>query len=170
MRRIPRHWPWLVAILVGISAVLWLRKSESDRIRDELESIAEALRFEGRALEPVVLRKCLAKHVADPVTVSVAPLGESSFSTDLLVKGIIEYTSNLNALGITLSNIGVTTNANEHRATAKGEAHLDILEPTAERHGEPRKFAATLEQKPDGWVIVHAQIEAPRIDQPEARP
>jgi hypothetical protein len=173
MSRTVGKWLWLVAVLGGLGALAFLRKSEPDRIRGDLESIATALAFEGNPQKPTwiaTLQSCLAEHVADPVTLSVAPVGESSYSASSLLEGILAYASNLAALGVTLSDVGVFVEASGRRATANGNARLDILEPSAERRGEPRKFAVTLERRDHGWVIVHARVELPRIDQPEARP
>jgi hypothetical protein len=173
MRRAASQCLWLLALLGGLGAVLFLRKSEGDRIREDLESIASALQIEGRPPKPTwvpALQSCLAKRVADPVTLSVATLGESSYSAAALLDGVLAYTSGFAALGIRLSDIGVFVDASGRRATAKGNAHLEILEPTTERRGEPRKFSATLEKREHGWVVVHGRVEEPRIDQPEARP
>ncbi len=173
MRRVARHFLWWAVILGGLGGMLFLRKSESDHIRDDLEAIADAVRFTSRPPSRAwvaALRTCLAEHLADPVSLDIAPIGEVSLSTDPLLDNILAFASNHAGLGVSLGNIGIKIDTNGRRATAKGEAHLDVLELSGERRGEPRKFAATLVKNTDAWVLVHVQITEPRIDQPEARP
>jgi hypothetical protein len=173
MRRVARQWLLWAAILGGIGGMLFLRKSESDVIRDNLQAMADAVRFTGRPPSRAwvaALRTCLAEHVADPVTINVAPIGEVSLSTEPLLDNILSFASLHAGLAVSLDNIGVKLDADGRRAAAKGEAHLDVLELSSERRGEPRKFTATFKKGTDGWVLVHLQITEPRIDQPEARP
>lgn len=173
MSRSSKLWVWLTVIFGTVGVVLFLRNSEAERVEGNLRALAAALSFESKPLKPAwvaTLRSSMAEHVANPVTVSVAPIGDRKLSADELTTGTLEYTSNFAAVTIRLRNIGVTIDPAGTLATAKGEAHLDILEPSNERRSEPRKFSATLHKNTDGWKVVHAQIEEPRIDEPEARP
>jgi hypothetical protein len=173
MRRVARKWLWWCVILGGLGVVLLLRKSESDQIEDDLQAIADAVCFTGRSPTPArvaAMRASLAEHVADPVTINVAPSGDISLAADSLLEGILDFSSGHAGLGLTLRNTGVKVDPGGHRATAKGEALLEIVEPSGERRGEPRRFTATFERNARDWVLVHAQIAEPRIDQPEARP
>lgn len=173
MPRSAKPWPWLVVICGGVGATLLLRKSDADRIRDDLRAIAIAANFDGGAPKPAwvaALRSSLAAHVADPITIEVAPFGEDTLARDPLLETIRAAASNHAGLRVSIANIGVKVDANEQRASAKGELLLDILEPSGERRNEPRRFAATFERRDRGWLIVHAQISEPRVDEPEPRP
>jgi len=135
--------------------------------------LAGAVQFEGGSARPswkVALEAVVRKKLSDPVTISLEPLGESSYSADQLLESIVQYTSSVDALNVSLHNIGIKIDATSQRASVKGEAYIDEMTTSAGRRGEPRKFAATLENRTQGWVIIHLQISAPRLDQPEARP
>lgn len=173
MRRLTQSWLILVISLLAIGGALFLRKSDSDRVREHLDALATALEFRGSASQPnryAALRACVEKRVADPVTIRIAPQGEARLSTDELLAAANEATRDLFALGVTLSNIGVNVDEGANRASAKGDVRLDLVLASQERRTEPRKFAATLIKSPTGWVVIHAEISEPHIDQPEARP
>ncbi|HEY5954983.1 MAG TPA: hypothetical protein VIV60_00470 [Polyangiaceae bacterium] len=116
------------------------------------------------------MKQEVAKGVRDPVTIDVAPGGESRFSIDELVNNYLIYSEEMRSLHITLNNIGIVFDPGQRRATAKGEALLERVLVSGERKGEPRKFAVALEKSAEQWRVVHVRISEPRIDQPEARP
>jgi hypothetical protein len=173
MHRAVKQWLGVGLFVGGAAGVLFLRRSPADLIREDLESAAGALQFDGHPLGPswvAALKANLARHLSDPVTIDLGSLGESNYSAEQLFEGIHEYASNLNALHLTLHHIGVKLDSESQRATAKGDAYLNVVTTDAQRRGEPRKFAATLEKRAQGWVVLHLRISAPKIDQPEARP
>lgn len=160
-------------LIAVIGAMLFLRRSDVDRIRGDLESMADALRFDangssrgwGNGLNTV-----FHQRVSSPVSIVLEPIGESTFDTDSLVNAALEYVRGFSSMTVNLQDLRVKLDAGGKRATAKGEAILDIVDLSGARRSEPRKFALTLERGAKEWVIVHAQIAEPRIDQPEARP
>jgi len=162
-----------MAILGGIVVVLFLRKSDADRIRDTLHTMAEAVRFSGRQPTPAWLRglrTSFVEYVADPVTISIAPFGDLRLSTDKLLESVVDATVRYDALGVTLNQIGVKVAAKGDRATANGEVLLETLDVAGARRSEPRKFVATFAKHPSGWKLIHLQTAEPHVDQPEARP
>lgn len=173
MRRAVLVWVSLNASLIGLGLALFLRKSESDRIREGLDSIVSSLRLQSGPPQPswvATLRNHSTIWVSDPVLLRMEPQGESRVSLDALFGRYFELARGYRSIDIRISNIGVKIDAHALRATAKGEAYVDLLTVSNERRGEPRKFACTLEKSQEGWRIVHVEISEPRIDQPEARP
>lgn len=171
--RVVSPWLWFALLVAVVGAMLFLRRSDADRIRGDLESMADALNYDvngSRQNWRDVLNTVLRQRVSSPVTILIEPSGESTVDTDSLVNAAVEYTRDLSAMTVELFDVRVKLDEDGRRATAKGEAILDIVDTTGTRRNEPRKFALTLERSAKEWVIVHAQIAEPRIDQPEARP
>lgn len=153
--------------------MLFLRRSDADRIRGDVESVADALNYDGDGSDQNWrdgLTAALRQRVSSPVTIVLEPSGESTLDTDALVNAAVAYTRGLSEFTVELQDIRVKLDENGRRATAKGEAILDMVDATGSRRNEPRKFALTLERSAKEWVVVHAQVTEPRIDQPEARP
>jgi len=173
MRRVSKFWLLSAVVLAGLGLWHYLRQSATDPIRRNLEAIARALEFEGSPPGPAwerALRSRVAQHLSNPITIYIDSLGESTYDSDSVIEYTKVFASRYDALKITLSNVGVNVDSNGMRASAKGEVYLDLLDRSKERRGEPRRFTATLERTEQGWVVVHARVSEPRIDQPEARP
>jgi hypothetical protein len=173
MVRVSKSWLWMVSILGMLGVWYCLRPSEADQIRRDIESLAHAAEFDANpphADWANALKSCVISHVAAPVTIDIESIGESSYNADSILDQLSQYASMRRALHVTLSHVGVTFDTNGKRATANGQVYLEVTNGAQEQRGEPRRFALTLERRARGWVIVHARISQPRIDQPEARP
>jgi hypothetical protein len=173
MMRTRKAWLLMLVALGGAATWLSLRGSESDPIRRDLEALARSLQVTHQPLDLAWrerLAQALTNYVAFPVTIQLESRRESSYERDALVDAWKDFAERHSALKLTLSNVGVKIDDNGERASAKGEAYLELLIASAERRGEPRRFAMTLRKSARGWHVVHVQISEPRIDQPEARP
>lgn len=173
MREFSSRWIILAFLLaLGLSLVLSLRRTEADRARSTIESVARALEFESRAelVSPRRLRAALEEFVQNPITVAVEPTGESTMDRDSLIKGFLGFSAELSALTISLQDVSLNVDAKKTRATAKGETLLTLVDVQGVRRTEPRRFTVTLAREHGDWLVEQARISASRIDQPEARP
>jgi type III secretory pathway component EscV len=162
----------LVVLAVGLIVALSMRRTETDRARNVLEELAEAVGFEsGKGHETLArLSSAIQSHVAEPITVELEPTAESSVDRASLMESMMALREQLSGLTVTLKDVSVKLDRDEKRATAKGEALLTLLDAQGARRVEPHRFSVGLERGESGWVMVQARIAAPRVDQPEARP
>lgn len=174
MRELASRRTFLVVIVaVALGAGLVFRRSESDRIRNQLQDLVDSLGFEDRtakAKAPERLRAAAAASIGREVIVALEPHGESSLQRDSLIESFVAWSTQWSALNVRVEHLSVNLDSPALHAMAKGEAQLVRVDASGVRWTEPRKFAITMDRVGKDWLVRQIRVSQPRIDQPEARP
>jgi hypothetical protein len=164
-----------LAILVTLTVVAgaFCYPSSKRQIQRQLEDLAHTCSFEhlplGREKESAITQ-ALSNAVADPVTLNLAELGESALTPEELAQGFLAYSADFERLSVELNHVQIELSNNDARAVATMEVVVRTESHARKSIMEPRQAICTLEMRGNRWLVIHAKITAPRIDQPEARP
>jgi hypothetical protein len=154
------RWAVLIALPVGVMAVLWYPTDEK-RVKEAAEAIAD-----GANAGPRELARALEQYAVADVRLSVADLPIEISGREAIVELVSQATETGRKLHLRVEAVEVTLEGNHARLNA------DLVATQAEvpELRVPRHSVALFEKRNGHFRLVSAEIGSERRDQPEARP
>lgn len=174
-RPVPSMGRWAV-VSTALGAVLavwwWLRQSPEERVVEMLGDLAANLSVAASATpirtEPV--RDSLSAAVASPLVLTVAETGRQTMEMGELTSSFVLLARQYAGIGFELVGLTVKIANDGTKAQVVGDLVTRMRPPEGGQRVDERRFTAVLASTEGSWRVVRAELMAPRIDQPEARP
>jgi hypothetical protein len=118
--------------------------------------------------EPV--RGSLSAMVSSPLVLTVAESGRQTMEIGELTGSFILLAQEYAGMSFELLGVTVKLASDEAHAQVVGDLVTRMILRAGGQRVDERRFTAVLAKSQGSWSIVSAELMAPRLDQPEARP
>jgi hypothetical protein len=161
----------LVGVVVAVAYLL--RPTEEAKLLKILDEFAQEASYDAGPPKPsdaIRFRRFLTDHVSDPITLDIEDLGDVRLSLDELTEGYLSHSAEFSKRRYRVNHAQIKLDRNASRASGTGELLVEATGSGGVQRTEPRRFTVTFAKPQSQWLVIHAKITAPRIDEPEARP